>query len=121
MGKYPGRVKDFGVAEDGTAALTITDRHGRQTSVHSQENLPSLQPPPLALYQPAPPFLPFFLCLALSQQEESLSGKTLLVVQALWDTVATTSVTPDRQWGSRQKEHNHYTTTSQCRHQVIIS
>lgn len=34
--------------------------------------------------------------MAHSQQLESVSGKTLLVVHALWDKVATTSITTDR-------------------------
>lgn len=38
---------------------------------------------------------PFSPSVALSQQLESVSGKTLFVVHALWDRVATTSVTTD--------------------------
>lgn len=41
------------------------------------------------------PFLSLSPSAALSQQLESVSGKTLLVVHALWDKVATTSVTTD--------------------------
>lgn len=41
------------------------------------------------------PFLSLPPTVALSQQLEPVSGKTLLVVHALWDEVATTSITPD--------------------------
>ena len=41
------------------------------------------------------PFPSLSPSVALSQQLESVSGKTLLVVHALWDKVATTSVTTD--------------------------
>lgn len=41
------------------------------------------------------PFLSLPPTVALCQQLEPVSGKTLLVVHALWDEVATTSITPD--------------------------
>lgn len=41
------------------------------------------------------PFLSLPPTVALSQQLEPVGGKTLLVVHALWDEVATTSITPD--------------------------
>lgn len=54
-------------------------------------------PVPLSFYQSvALLFLFPSPSVAYSQQLESVSGKTLLVVHALWDKVATTSITTDR-------------------------
>ena len=65
----------------------------------------------LSFYQSAClPLLSLSPSVALSQQLESVSGKTLLVVHALWDKVATTSVTIDS--GAVGRRHGSHNSTS---------